>query len=225
MPAVRDLLTFEPLPVPEEPGPARRRRRIVVGATLALGTGVLGATLAARRGSTAFTLLGFLLAAVWLVGSAAAGPLPPPRRGDPARSRRDVLAALLVTGLAFAAFLAAALVARRVPGLEDDLDTVLATADAGPLAIVLAVAVVNAVAEERFFRGALPVALAGDHRAALATALYVLVTVATLNLALVIAAAVMGTVFMVERLATQGLAAPTLTHVTWSLLMILALPQ
>lgn len=34
----------------------------------------------------------------------------------------------------------------------------------------------------------------------------------------------MGTIFMLERLATQGLPAPSLTHVTWSVLMLLALP-
>ena len=57
-----------------------------------------------------------------------------------------------------------------------------------------------------------------------ATVLYVLVTAATLSLALVVAAAVMGTIFMLERLATQGLRAPSLTHVTWSVRMLLALP-
>ena len=100
----------------------------------------------------------------------------------------------------------------------------LATADAGPTALVLAIAVVNAVAEERFFRGALPVALAGDRRAAVATAIYVLVTKATLNAALVVAAAAMGTVFMLERQATRAILAPTLTHITWSTLVLLALP-
>ena len=52
-----------------------------------------------------------------------------------------------------------------------------------------------------------------------------LVTVATLNVALVTAAAVMGTVFALERLATRGVLAPMLTHVTWSTLMLLALPR
>jgi uncharacterized protein len=69
-----------------------------------------------------------------------------------------------------------------------------------------------------------PVALVGDHRAVVATAVYVLVTVATLNVALVVAAAAMGTVFMLERLTTRAILAPTLTHVTWSTLMLLAIP-
>jgi CAAX protease family protein len=40
-----------------------------------------------------------------------------------------------------------------------------------------------------------------------------------------VAAAAMGTVFMLERLATRGILAPTLTHVTWSTLMLLAIPR
>jgi hypothetical protein len=35
---------------------------------------------------------------------------------------------------------------------------------------------------------------------------------------------VLGTLLMVERLATGGTLAPALTHVTWSILMILAFP-
>jgi CAAX protease family protein len=159
----------------------------------------LAATLAAPRGSLAFSLLGFLLAAIWVAGSAAAGPLHLGRSTDRTESRRSLLAPIVLGGLAFVAFLGASLVARHVPGLDGAVDSVLATADAGPTVLVLAIAVVNAVAEERFFRGALPVAL-------------------------VVAAAAMGTVFMLERLATRGILAPTLTHVTWSTLMLLAIP-
>jgi uncharacterized protein len=224
MHAVRDLLTPQLLPAPSEPAHARRRRRLVVAATLAVGTATLGATLAAPPGSLALTLLGFLLAAIWVAGSVAAGPLHLDRPTDRFKSRRNV-AAVVLGGLAFAAFLGASVVAPHVPGLDGAIDSVLATADAGPTTLVLAIAVVNAVAEERFFRGALPAALVGDHRAAVATAVYVLVTVATVNIALVVAAAAMGTVFTLERLATGGILAPTLTHVTWSTLMLLALPR
>jgi len=224
MQAVRDLLTPELLPETVESVSASRRRRLVVAGTLVAGAVVLGATLAAPRGSLAFTLLGVLLAAIWVTGSAAAGPLHVGPSTDRTESTRSLLAAIVVGGLAFVAFLGASLVAHRLPGLDGAVDSVLATADAGPPAVVLAIAVVNAVAEERFFRGALPVAVVGNHRAAIATALYVLVTAATLNIALVVAAAAMGTVFMLERLATGGILAPTLTHVTWSTLMLLALP-
>jgi hypothetical protein len=39
---------------------------------------------------------------------------------------------------------------------------------------------------------------------------------------LVVATAVMGTIFMLERLATQGLPAPSLPYVTSSILLLLA---
>ena len=225
MQALRDLLTPELLPEPIEPPPARRRRRLVVATTLAAGTVALAATLAAPRGSLAFSLLGFLLAAIWVAGSAAAGPLDLGRSTDRTESRRSSLGAIVLGGLAFVVFLGVSLVARHVPGLDGAVDSVLARADAGPTVLVLAIAVANAVAEERFFRGALPLAIASDHRAVVATAVYVLVTAATLNVALVVAAAAMGTVFMLERLATRGILAPTLTHVTWSTLMLLAIPN
>ena len=35
----------------------------------------------------------------------------------------------------------------------------------------------------------------------------------------------MGTLLMLERLSTGGVLAPVLTHVTWSALMLLALPH
>jgi uncharacterized protein len=223
MQAVRDLLTPQLLPEPIEPAHARRRR-LVVAATLAVGTATLVATLAARPGSLAFTLLGFLLATIWVAGSVAAGPLHLDGPPTGIERWRNVQAAVVLGGLAFGVFLGASVVASHIPGLDDAVDSLVATADAGPTALVLAIAVVNAVAEERFFRGALLVTLVGDHSVAVATAVYVMVTVATLNMALVVAAAAMGTVFMLERLATQGILAPTLTHITWSSLMLLALP-
>jgi membrane protease YdiL (CAAX protease family) len=223
MQAVRDLLTPQLLDEPIEPAHARRRR-LVVAATLVAGTATLVATLAAPPGSLAFSLLGVLLAAVWVAGSVAAGPLHLDGQPTGIESRRKMQAAVVLGGLAFGAFLGASVVASHVPGLDGAIDSLLATADAGPTALVLAIAVVNAVAEERFFRGALPVALVGDHRVAVATAVYVMVTVATLNMALVVAATAMGTVFMLERLSTRGILAPTLTHITWSSLMLLALP-
>jgi membrane protease YdiL (CAAX protease family) len=87
------------------------------------------------------------------------------------------------------------------------------------------VALVNGAGEELFFRGALHAALE-PHRPAIATTIvYVVVTAATGNVALVIAAAVMGALFSLERLSTRGVLAPMVTHLTWSTLMVLALPR
>jgi len=50
-------------------------------------------------------------------------------------------------------------------------------------------------------------------------------TLATRNLALVAAAAVMGAVFAAEREATHGVLAPIVTHVTRSTVVLLLLPR
>ena len=83
----------------------------------------------------------------------------------------------------------------------------------------------NGLAEEVFFRGALLAGLAVRRPAVVAGLLYVAATAATGNLALVIAAVVMGTIFVRERLASGGVLAPIVTHLTWSTLMLLALPR
>jgi hypothetical protein len=54
---------------------------------------------------------------------------------------------------------------------------------------------------------------------------YVVVTAASGNGMLVFAAAVMGTLFALERRVTRGILAPALTHVTWSALMLFLLPR
>jgi len=202
-----------------------RRRRVVVTATLVLGTALLAATLAAAEGSGLFYAFGLLVAATWMVGGVLSGPVPLGRRRGVPEAGRELLAPLLL-GVALAlAFAVAAVVAQRIPLLAGPLDRVLEKADAGPRALVLGVALVNAVAEEVFFRGALHSAF-GRHRPAVwATALYVLVTVATLNLTLVAAAVVMGAVFTAEREATRGVLAPIVTHVTWSTLVLFLLPR
>src|SRR4029453_19355995 len=125
MQAARDLLTPGLLPEPCEPAPSRRRRRLVVGATLAAGTVALAVTLAVPRGSLTFGLLGFLLAAIWVAGSAAAGPLHLGRSADWTESRRSSLAAIVLGGLAFVAFLGASLVAQHVPRLDGAAPPVL----------------------------------------------------------------------------------------------------
>jgi membrane protease YdiL (CAAX protease family) len=102
---------------------------------------------------------------------------------------------------------------------------VLATADAGTTALVLFVALVNGAGEELFFRGALHAALEPHHPAVTTTMLYVAVTAATGNIALVIAAAVMSVLFTLERLSTRGVLAPMATHLTWTTLMVIALPR
>lgn len=202
---------------------ARRRRRVVTGVAIVVGTALLAATLRVPDGSAWFTVLGLLVAAAWTVGSFASGPIPfqPDRRV----AWRAFVGPVMVGGAAFGAFLAAYLVARHLPVVGPALDGVLSTADAGPTALVLFVALVNGAGEELFFRGALHAALERHRPAVATTILYAVVTAATGNVALVIAAAAIGALFSLERLATRGVLAPMVTHLTWSTLMILALPR
>jgi uncharacterized protein len=189
-------------------GPAARDRLVAV-VTLVVGAGALAATL------TTATALGLAAAGVWLTGSALLSR-PPARPLTPGTAG----AAVALGAVAYGGFVAVSYVARLVPVLDNAIDSILATADEDPLLLVLVVALVSAAAEELWFRHALltvfgPVA---------ATALYVLTTAATLNASLVAAAAVMGPLLMFQRQRTGTPLAPTITHLTWSTLMLLAFP-
>ena len=220
---IPDLLVPAAEPPTVDRPAARHRRRVVTAATIVIGTALLAATLRVPHGSVWFTVLGLLVAATWTVGSFVSGPIP-------FQPDRDIawrmFSAPVVGGVAaFVAFLAAYPVAGHLPLVGPAVDGVLATADAGPTALVLFVALVNGAGEEVFFRGALHTALEPYRPAIATTMVYVAVTAATGNVALVIAAAVMGAVFSLERLSTRGVLAPMVTHLTWSTLMVLALPR
>jgi membrane protease YdiL (CAAX protease family) len=220
---IPDLLVPSSEPAAVDGPAARRRRRAVTAAAIVIGTALLAATLRVPRGSAWFTVLGLLVAATWALGSFASGPIP--FQPDRDVAWRTFVGPVMAGVAAFGAFLAAYLVARHLPLVGPALDGVLATADAGPTALVLFVALVNGAGEEVFFRGALHAAFE-PHRPAIATTIvYVVVTAATGNVALIIAAAVMGAVFSLERLSTRGVLAPMATHLTWSTLMVLALPR
>jgi membrane protease YdiL (CAAX protease family) len=215
----------EHLDVAQHARRAAVRRRVVVGATLVLGTGVLAATLAATPGSGAFYGLGLLAAVTWIAGALLSGPIPAWRAGAGGVSPTEVVGPLLLGAGLFLVFLAARVVAGQVAVLDHAVGDILATADGGRTGLVLGVALVNGLGEELFFRGALHAALPPRHRAIGTTIVYCLVTVATRNTALVVAAAVMGTVFVVERRATRSVVAPVLTHMSWGALVLLLLPR
>jgi uncharacterized protein len=197
---------------------------MVAVATLVVGTGLLAATLRVPRGSGSFTVLGLFVAATWIIGALVSGPIPI-RPHRPAPWRTVALPALGVGVASFLGFFVAYLVGQHLPLVSSALDTLLAKADAGPRALVLAVALVNGVGEELFFRGALHAAIEPRRPALGATVAYVAVTAATGNVALVVAAVVMGTIFSLERLSTGSVLAPIVTHLSWSTLMLLALPR
>jgi membrane protease YdiL (CAAX protease family) len=138
--------------------------------------------------------------------------------------RRPVLTPVATGVGAFGLFYAGALFSRSVPVLEHAISNVMEFAEQGTTPLVLLTTCANGIGEEVFFRGALYSALGDRSPVATCTAIYVLATAPTRNPALVLAAGVMGTLFGLQRRATGGIQASTLTHVTWSALMVRYLP-
>jgi membrane protease YdiL (CAAX protease family) len=202
---------------------ALRRRRLVAAATVVVGAAVLAVSLRIEPGSAWFYPATLALAVVWLSGAVLSGPLHLGRIAVRDQLRRPILAPLLL-GLALAAaFLAAGAVLRQVPLVADQVADVLDHAVEGSLVLVAVVTVVNGIAEELFFRGAVHAAVSRGP-VLVTTVVYGLTTIATGNLLLVLAAFFLGLVVGLERRASGGVLGPTITHVTWSLGMLFGLP-
>ena len=200
------------------------RRRIVVGITLAVGATLLGLSFSVRQGDPAFYPLTFGLAATWMLGSLLSGPL---HLGHVLRGgtlRRPIITPIASGLLLVALFVVGAFVIRTVPALASLTEDVLGYARLGNLWIIVVITLVNGVAEELFFRGALFAAIGVWHPVLISTTLYALATVAGGNPVLVFAAVVVGAVVALERRASGGILAPILTHITWSLSMLFVLP-
>jgi CAAX protease family protein len=200
------------------------RRRIVVAVTLALGAVLLGLSFSLRQGDPAFYPLTFGLAATWALGSLLSGPLHLGHILLAGRLRRPTITPIAVGLLLAALFVLGALIVRTIPSLVRLAEDVLGYARLGNLWIIFVITLVNGVAEELFFRGALFAAIGLRHAVLISTVLYVLATVAGGNPVLIFTAAVLGTVVALERRASGGILAPILTHVTWSLSMLFVLP-
>lgn len=201
-----------------------RHRRLIACLTLVVGTILLGFSLATTPGDPAFYILTFALAATWAVGSVLSGPLHLGwmRQGD--GMRRPVLQPILVGLVLVGVFVVGALVIAQIQFLRASVDSVLDHARYGSLPVIALITVVNGVAEELFFRGALYAAIGVRRPVLVSTLLYTLITVATWNVMLVFAAAVLGVLVGLERRVSGGVLAPILTHVTWSLGMLFILP-
>jgi uncharacterized protein len=200
------------------------RRRIVVGITLAVGATLLGLSFSVRQGDPAFYPLTFGLAATWMLGSLLSGPLHLGHILRGGTLRRPIITPIASGLLLAALFIIGAFVIRTIPALASLTEDVLGYARLGNLWIILVITLVNGIAEELFFRGALFAAIGVWHPVLISTVLYALATIAGGNLVLVFAAALLGTVVALERRASGGILAPILTHITWSLSMLLLLP-
>ena len=197
----------------------------MVVATLLVGAVLLGFSLAAAPGDDMFYVLTTALAAVWIAGGLISGPLHLGRWIDVAGRARPAALVGLAVGLAAAAvFLVGALVIREIAPLRHLVEDVLNHAKHGSLPLVAMVTVANGVAEEFFFRGAVFAALARRRPVLFSTLVYTVVTLATGNLLLTFAAATLGIVLAAERRLSGGILASSVTHVTWSLIMLFALP-
>jgi len=202
----------------------RRRQQVVAGVSVA-GAGLLGLSLSTKPGSKGFYATTLSVAAVWTAGGLLSGPLHLgwiQRRDE---QLRRPLVTPVATGVgAFGFFYACALVAQRIPLLDNAISRVLVFAEEGNDPAVLLTTLANGLGEEVFFRGAMYAALGDRHPVVSSTAIYALSTTTTRNPALVLAAGVMGTLFGLQRRASNGLQAPVITHLTWSALMVRYLP-
>lgn len=197
-----------------------RPTRVAIVALL-IGAVLLGVTLNVRDGSWQFYVAGLAMAATWIVAYVLAGT----RLRRDRRATLDVMIGVVVGCAMFGVFAAGSWTLHRLHLFDSAIDELLRTADSSRVGWVLALAWVSAVAEELFFRGTLIQAARGHLPLGVAVVPYVAATVPSGNPALVLAAAVMGTVFALLRIRTGTLTASIATHLTWSTLMILAFPR
>jgi uncharacterized protein len=221
---LRDIVSSVAVPHHEPPA-VILRRRIVVMVVLVIGGTLLGYSLTRRPGDESFYWLTLALATVWALGAFVSGPLHLGRVRFRGRNQRPVISGIVVGLTLGGVFLVGGLVAREILGLREFVPRVLDFANHGPLALVAFITVINGVAEELFFRGALYTALGKAYPAVVSTVVYVVaILTSTGNPMLGVAAGIVGAVCAWERRATGGVLAPMLTHFFWGLVMVLALP-
>lgn len=220
---IRAVATEEALPHEESPTVVRRRR-MVVCVVLVAGAALMAYSLTRPPGDASFYWLTLALAAVWVLGALLSGPLHLGRTTWGATPGRPVLIGTVMGLLLGGVFLAGGLVVRHIPVIAEPITAVLVYTNHGPQLLIVLIAVVNGVAEELFFRGALYTALGRSHPVLISTVLYAAATFATGNPMLAFAGLILGTVCGVQRRATGGVLAPVLTHLVWGLMMVLLLP-
>lgn len=121
-----------------------------------------------------------------------------------------------------AAFLLGALAVARMPAVARPVSHLLSHAD-GDLLLVAVWVILGGIGEELYFRGALWEALP-SHRLLLTTIIYTAIIAFAGIWLLTFAAATMGLVAGYVRSRTDSLLPAIITHLTWSLTMLFALP-
>jgi membrane protease YdiL (CAAX protease family) len=208
----------------QEPPSMIRRRRIVVVVVLVIGATLLGFSLNRPPGDGSFFFLTSVLAAVWSLGAFASGPLHLGCVRFRGRNQRPVITGTVIGVLLGAVFIVGGLVAREIGPVREYIVRVLEFANYGALWLVVLVTVINGLAEELFFRGALYTALGTFHPEVVSTLVYAVAVSGTGNPMLGFAGIILGAVCAYERRITGGVLAPMMTHFFWGLVMVLALP-
>jgi uncharacterized protein len=233
MTGLRDLLRSASDVRTEQAQDLPPRRPAVLVATVVVGALVLAWSLRVPPGDPLFYAGTLATALVWVTGAVLSGSvrsvgvMRPSSARVPTgtRSRSSQVLGPLVLGLLLVAvFVVAGLAVGQVPVLARPVRHLLDHADAASLPLVAVLTAVNGVAEELFFRGALYAGVRRHDPVLLTAVVYAVVTAASGIPLLVLAAAVVGVVTALQRRATGGLLAPAVTHVTWSLGMLLLLP-
>lgn len=191
--------------------------------------GALGLFLARRAGdgtagfywATAFTAVVYA-AAWWLWGNRQAFMGP--------KKLIDVLRGALIGAALALVFVLGALVVQHIPFLAGPAAELLDTPDKGGYALTLLVLVVNGIGEELVFRDVVPRQLRGMGQSVVqagvwSTLVYCVVTCVMGVPLLVFAAGVLGAVAYFEAAKTGRLYSPIAVHLTWSIGMLLILPQ
>nr|NLD41136.1 CPBP family intramembrane metalloprotease [Actinomycetales bacterium] len=208
---------------PESPAVVRRRRLVVALAVIA-GAAALGLTLAIRPGDPLFYAGSVAVAAIWGIGAFSSGPLYLGR----ARTRTGGLSLGILQGfllglIVVGVFLAGAVVVAQIPLLRGPVEGLLDHARYGSVWIVALITVLNGVAEELFFRGAVYAALE-RYKLIGSTALYAASTLFTGVPLLTFAAVFLGLLTAAQRGVTGGVLGPITSHLTFSLGMLFLLP-
>jgi membrane protease YdiL (CAAX protease family) len=212
------------VPQNESPGVVRRRR-IVVAVVLVLGVAALGMALRERPGEAAFYWWTLALAGVYAVGAFVSGPLHLGGARWRGRNQRPVVSGTTIGLLLGGVFIVGGLIVREIPAVAEYVTRLLRYTDQGSWRLTMAIALLAAIGEELFYRGALYTALGRHHPLLISTTIYVIATLASSqNPMLAFAAIILGTVCAFERRATGGVLAPILTHFVWTLVVLLGLP-
>jgi membrane protease YdiL (CAAX protease family) len=208
-----------------EPPSTVRRRRVIVAIVLVLGAAALGLALRRHPGEPAFYWWSLALAGVWALGALASGPLHLGGARWRGRNQRPVVSGTVIGLLLGGAFVVGGLIVREIPAVAEYITQLLRYTDQGSWRLTMTIALLAAVGEELFYRGALYTALGRHQPLLISTVIYAIATLASSrNPMLAFAALVLGTVCALERRATGGVLAPILTHFVWTLVVLLSLP-